>query len=100
MKQFFKDYLDQLWKDSEYPYNTIAVYIQHIVDMGGWYMVVVGGCLFEDDYEPMLTEEQLDKLVDATNFSQYVNAAINYNGRLPTDEEYKKLREEYDNLKV
>ena len=49
--------------------------------------------------EAMFTEEQLDKLVDATNFSRYVNAAINYNGRLPTDEEWKKLREEYDSLK-
>lgn len=47
-----------------------------------------------------LTEEQLDKLVDATNFARYVNSAINYNGRLPTDEEYKKLQEEYNNLKV
>lgn len=46
-----------------------------------------------------LTTEQLDKLVDATNFSQYVNSAINYNGRIPTDEEYKKLREEYEKLR-
>ena len=39
-----------------------------------------------------LTEEQLDKLVDATNFARYVNSAINYNGRLPTDEEYKSCK--------
>ena len=50
--------------------------------------------------ESMFTEEQLDKLVDATNFSRYVNAAINYNGRLPTDEEYKKPRKEYGDIKV
>lgn len=43
--------------------------------------------------ETMFSEEQLDKLVDATNFSRYVNVAINYNGRLPTDEEYEKLQE-------
>ena len=49
--------------------------------------------------ETMYSEEQLDKLVDATNFYRYVNSAINYNGRLPTDEEWKKLREEYDSLK-
>ena len=55
--------------------------------------------MFEDYCEPMLTEEQLDKLVDAINFSRYVNSAINYNGRLYTDEEYEKLRNEYDSLK-
>lgn len=49
--------------------------------------------------ETMYSKEQLDKLVDATNFSQYVNSAINYNGRLPTDKEWKRLREEYDSLK-
>ena len=49
--------------------------------------------------ESMFTEEQLGKLVDATNFSRYVNAAIIYNGRAPTDEEYKKLRDKYDSTK-
>ena len=58
-------------------------------------------CVTCEHYEiGNLTTEQLDRLVDATNFARYVNAAINYNGRLPTDEEYKKLREEYDSLKV
>lgn len=50
--------------------------------------------------EAMFTKGQLDKILDATNFSRYVNAAINYNGRLPTDEEYKKLREKYGSIKV
>lgn len=49
--------------------------------------------------ETMYSEKQLDKLVDATNFSRYVNSAINYNSRLPTDEEWRKLQEEYDSLK-
>lgn len=49
--------------------------------------------------ETMYSKEQLDKLVDATNFSRYVNSAINYNGRLPTDEEYKRLKEEYERIK-
>jgi hypothetical protein len=48
--------------------------------------------------ETMYSEEQLEKLVDATNFSRYVNSAINYNGRLPTDEEYKKLQKEYNSI--
>lgn len=49
--------------------------------------------------ETMFTEEQLDRFVDVTNFSRYVNSAINCNGRIPTDEEYKRLREEYERLK-
>lgn len=49
--------------------------------------------------ETMYSKEQLDKLVDATNFARYVNSAINYNGRLPTDEEYGKLKEEYEQIK-
>ena len=48
--------------------------------------------------ETMYSKEQLDKLVDATNFSRYVNSAINYNGRLPTNEEYEKLKEEYNSM--
>lgn len=48
--------------------------------------------------ETMYSKEQLDKLVDATNFARYVNSAINYNGRLPNDEEYKKLQEEYNSI--
>lgn len=48
--------------------------------------------------ETMYSKEQLDKLVDATNFARYVNSAINYNGRLPTDEEYEKLQEEYNEI--
>lgn len=53
-----------------------------------------------NNFSENLTEEQLNKLVDATNFARYINSAINYNGRLPTDEEYKRLREEYDNIKL
>lgn len=48
--------------------------------------------------ETMYSKEQLDKFVDATNFARYVNSAINYNGRLPNDEEYKKLQEEYNSI--
>lgn len=47
----------------------------------------------------VLSEEQIDELVDATNFARYLNSAINCNNRIPTNEELKKLREEYDNLK-
>lgn len=55
--------------------------------------------LYKAYCEAMFSEEQLDKLVDATNFSRYINAAINYNGRLPTDEECEKLQAEYNNIK-
>ena len=48
--------------------------------------------------ETMYSKEQLDKLVDATNFSRYVNSAINCNGRLSTNEEYEKLKEEYNSM--
>ena len=49
IKQFFTDYLDVMLENIEVPMNRVALYIEDIVDMDGWYDVIVGGGLFEDD---------------------------------------------------
>ena len=49
VKNFFDIYLDNLYEYCEHPINSIALYIEDIVDMNGWYDVIVGGCLFVDD---------------------------------------------------
>lgn len=49
IKKFFTDYLDAMLEQLEAPMNRIALYIEDIVDMDGWYDVIVGGGLFEDD---------------------------------------------------
>lgn len=49
IKQFFTNYLDVMLENIEAPMNRVALYIEDIVDMDGWYDVIVGGGLFEDD---------------------------------------------------
>ena len=49
IKQFFAVYLDTLWEHCTSPMNRIALYVQDIVDMDGWYNVIIGGGLFIDD---------------------------------------------------
>ena len=49
IKKFFVHYVDIMWKQCRYPMNRIALYIKDIVDMDGWYEVVVGGGLFTDE---------------------------------------------------
>ena len=48
IKMFFMHYIDAMW-ERRYQMNRIALYIEDIVDMDGWYDVIVGGGLFEDD---------------------------------------------------
>lgn len=48
IKQFFVTYLDTMLDKSEAPMNRIALYIKDIVDMDGWYDIIVGGGLFMD----------------------------------------------------
>ena len=48
IKKFFVHYVDIMWK-RRYQMNRIALYIEDIVDMDGWYEVVVGGGLFTDE---------------------------------------------------
>lgn len=49
IKQFFVDYINHLWQDGEYPYNSMAIYVQDIIDMYHWYEIIVGGALFNGD---------------------------------------------------
>lgn len=49
IKSFFRHYLDIMWGNCKHPMNRIALYIEDITNMDGWYDVIVGGCLFEDD---------------------------------------------------
>ena len=49
IKKFFSDYLDVMWEKCESPMNSIALYIEDIVDMDDWYDVIVGGGLFTDE---------------------------------------------------
>lgn len=49
IKQFFTNYLDAMLEKCKAPMNRIALYIKDIIDMDGWYEVIVGGGLFEDD---------------------------------------------------
>ena len=48
IKQFFVDYINHLWQDGKYPYNSMAIYVQNVIDMYSWYEVIVGGALFND----------------------------------------------------
>lgn len=41
--------VDVLWEQAAQPNHKIALYIEDIVDMNGWFDVCIGGCLFEDD---------------------------------------------------
>lgn len=49
IKNFFRHYLDIMWSNRSHAVNRVALYIEDIVDMDGWYDVIVGGGLFEDD---------------------------------------------------
>ena len=49
IKHFFGVYLDELWRAGKRPYNRMALYIENIADMDGWYDVVIGAALFNDD---------------------------------------------------
>lgn len=49
IKNFFRHYLDIMWNHRYHPMNRIGLYIEDIVNMGGWYDVIVGGGLFEDN---------------------------------------------------
>lgn len=49
IKMFFENYLTSLWEHSTLPYHRIVAHIKAIFDMNGWYNVVVGGLLYEDD---------------------------------------------------
>jgi len=49
VKQFFVDLIECLWKTFTRPNHRIALYVEEIVDKDGWYDVIVGSCLFEDN---------------------------------------------------
>ena len=49
VKHFLTEYLDILQEHCTPPVNKIALYVQDIVDMDGWYNVIIGGGLFTDD---------------------------------------------------
>lgn len=49
IKQFFVDYINHLWQDGKYPYNSMAIYVQNVIDMYSWYEVIVGSALFNDN---------------------------------------------------
>ena len=49
VKHFLTEYLDILQEHCTSPMNRIALYVQDIVDMDGWYNVIIGGGLFIDD---------------------------------------------------
>lgn len=48
-KEFFLDFLDELWKNCKHPMNRIALYIEDIIDMGDCYDVSVGAGMFTDE---------------------------------------------------
>ena len=48
IKTFFENYISSLWENSTLPYHRIVIHIDDIIDMDGWYNVIVGGCLYED----------------------------------------------------
>ena len=50
IKQFFHTYLTHLWESATQSNHRLAVYVKDILCMDGWTDVIVGGCLFEDDY--------------------------------------------------
>ena len=49
IKNFFRHYLDVMWSSRGSSMNKVALYIGGIIDMDGWYDVIVGGGLFEDE---------------------------------------------------
>lgn len=48
IKIFFEHYITSLWEYATLPRHSVALHIEDIIDMDGWYNVIVGGCLFED----------------------------------------------------
>lgn len=49
VKQFFEDYLDQLWRDGNHFYNRLALYVKDIIDMNDTFKIMVDAALFVDD---------------------------------------------------
>ena len=49
VKDLLLMYIENMWEDIEPPHNRVAMYIEDIVDMDGWYQVIMGGCLFRDE---------------------------------------------------
>jgi hypothetical protein len=48
MKRLMHTIITGLWDYATHSNQRIALYIQDIVYMGGWFDVIVGSCLFED----------------------------------------------------
>lgn len=51
IKHLIYTMITDLWEHATHSNQRIALYIKNVVDMGTWFNVIVGSCLFEDIVE-------------------------------------------------
>ena len=79
IKRFLIEYIDIMWKNCNPPMNRIALYVEDIADMGGWYNMIIGGGLFEDRAEDEKNIKLGAKVRDkVTKFEGCVTARAEY----------------------
>ena len=49
IESFILEYIDILWEHCESTNDRIALYLEDIIKKDGWYDIIMGGAIFEDE---------------------------------------------------